>query len=232
MDTKQLSKGLSQKPEERLAVTVTGNGNEQFLGFPAIKSGSGKHTADGVYAELEKWGINNSIKCISYDTTASNSGIRNGAVTLLEKRLGRKLLHFPCRHHILELLLQAVFNEALRVTSTSPDVNIFRRFQKFWSEIDCSSYEAVDTSFDLSKDDKLEIQSKATRLLDSLYSRADYREMLLLTLLFIGVDEYNGTKIKVKSPGNFKTKLRFKHQQLKYKFFINYRCNTPCPVDG
>lgn len=126
MDTKQMSKGLSEKPEERLAITVTGNENEQLLGIPVIPSGSGKDIANGVYAALENWDILNQIKWIGYDTTASNSGVHNGAVSLLEKRLGRKLLHLPYRHHIMELILEAVFSTAFKEKSNGPDIAILK----------------------------------------------------------------------------------------------------------
>ena len=49
------------------------------------------------------------VKVLSFDTTASNTGIHSGCCQLLGEALGRPLLHLACRHHIMELILAAVF---------------------------------------------------------------------------------------------------------------------------
>lgn len=54
---------------------------------------------------------------------------------LLEKMLGRTLLHLPCRHHILELVLEASFTKVFKEKSNGPEIAIFKRFQKAWSGI-------------------------------------------------------------------------------------------------
>lgn len=67
-------------------------------------------------------------------------GRLNGACKLIEEGLGRDLCYLPCRHHIYELLLKAVF-ETSWPTTTGPNVSIFKRFQDHWPEIDPTQFE-------------------------------------------------------------------------------------------
>ncbi|CAL4063185.1 unnamed protein product, partial [Meganyctiphanes norvegica] len=54
---------------------------------------------------LKEYNIcSSSIAAIVFDTTAVNSGHRQGIVVRLEAEFGRPLLQLPCRHHILELV--------------------------------------------------------------------------------------------------------------------------------
>lgn len=135
IDTKRMKKGVGLESEERLAVTTSGFGTEQIVGVPVIPTGTGKDIAQAVVKLLEEKGIENSIKGICYDTTAANSGIQNGSVVLLEKLIGRSLLRLPCRHHILELILEAVFTKVFSEKSSGPEITIFKRFQKEWPGI-------------------------------------------------------------------------------------------------
>src|SRR6218665_1295923 len=95
-----------------------------------------------------------------FDTTASNTGRRNGACVLLEQKL-EKDLHLACRHHILELVLACVFSEfVLRAGSSGPNVAIFKRFQQFWTSVDRKSYETGHNHEEVAKsikEDKDEI---------------------------------------------------------------------------
>jgi hypothetical protein len=51
-------------------------------------------------------GAMQNITALSFDTTASNTGVRNSAFFLLEKAIGRNLLNLACRHHVHELLVK------------------------------------------------------------------------------------------------------------------------------
>lgn len=42
-----------------------------------------------------------------FDTTGTYTGPDNGACVLLERKLGRDLLHLACRHHVAELIPRA-----------------------------------------------------------------------------------------------------------------------------
>lgn len=67
------------------------------------------------------------------------SGITQGAAVLIEKKLQKELLYFPCRHHIHEILLKSVF-EIYSEKTTGPNVPLFSEFQKSWNGIDQSKY--------------------------------------------------------------------------------------------
>ena len=49
------------------------------------------------------------ITAFVFDTTSSNSGVHRGAAKLLEQQLGEKVFYLACRHHILEVLVGAVW---------------------------------------------------------------------------------------------------------------------------
>ena len=62
-----------------------------------------------------------------FGTTSSNTGCKNGACVLLDQKLGIELLHFACRHHIFEIVLDTIFSACIR-PSSGPDTLLFKRF--------------------------------------------------------------------------------------------------------
>ena len=143
-DGKLLPDLLGQEKVDRLPVLVTGTDTEQLLGVPKLTSGTGKAQAAAALSCLNDWNICDNVKGICFDTTASNTGCFNGACILIERALGRNLLHFACRHHIMEIVLEKVFT-ALKITSAAsgPDIAIFKRFKSKWFLIDHSSYDTA-----------------------------------------------------------------------------------------
>lgn len=95
----------SKEKVERLAVLVSGNGVMKLLGVLKLSSGSGKEQAKSVHELIEKWEIADRIQFMSFDTTASNTSVNNGACTLLEEMLGRELLSLACDTTFWNLLL-------------------------------------------------------------------------------------------------------------------------------
>lgn len=67
-------------------------------------------------------------------------GDENGAAVYIEKALNKKLIWFPCRHHIYELVLKSVA-EVVWPVSCGPSPAVFNRFKREWSTIDQSQYE-------------------------------------------------------------------------------------------
>ena len=125
---------------------------------------------------------------MSFDTTASNAGHRAGACVLLEKKLGKSLLHLACRHHILEVVLRSAF-EAAFGKSSSPNVVLFKRFQQKWTFIDRPYYQPGPTDEHLKKHIlpvPADILSFANAELCVKQPRDDYRELLELTIIFLG----------------------------------------------
>ena len=79
-----------------------------------------------------------------FDTTAVNTGCFRGTCVLLEELFKKDLLYLACHHHILEVILKAVFDCKISST-TGPEPGIFKRFQTGWAEIDPKNIKLVLT---------------------------------------------------------------------------------------
>ena len=123
-----------------------------------------------------------------FDTTSSNAGRLSGACVLLEQLLGRPLLHFGCRHHIMELVLAAAFCVCMG-PSKAPEILVFKRFQAQWSSFDQESYEDA-FSDDVASAELSEVKHViivfCEQQLQDHQPRDDYRELLKLMLIFLG----------------------------------------------
>ena len=69
-----------------------------------LESGTGSKIAWNIYTLLEDWNISDKIIDPSYYSTATNTGVDNGACKILEYFLERPLLWLICCHHIMELI--------------------------------------------------------------------------------------------------------------------------------
>ena len=58
----------------------------------------------------------------------------------LKQKLGKNLLHFACRRHVIEIILAAAFHLILG-GSSGPEVFLFKRFQAQWASFDLTSFE-------------------------------------------------------------------------------------------
>lgn len=189
-DGKLLPNLLNTETVHRLPVIITSEDKEIMLGVPTSEDGTGIAQATIVYETLLDWGFDTSVKAICCDTTPSNLGIRNGAAALLEKLLERDLLYLPCRHHIFEIVLRYVF-EAVFPNTVGPNVPLFIQFQKQWEALNKLNYK---TGLDDPKNKNVltvekirSIKTFATEVLTTKLPRDDYKELLELTLIFVGV---------------------------------------------
>lgn len=184
---------------DRIAVLASYNGTIKFLGAPKIQTSSGENIANAVYQCVEQWNLTDRVKFVSYDTTAANSGVKSGAATLLEKKISRKLTHLPCRHHIFEIILRAVFETKLYPTS-APEVPIFERFANAWNDLDRESFrsgiEDETVCSKISQAERSDILEFCNNQLKKVHSRKDYEELLQLAIIFLG-----GGTFKFKIPG-------------------------------
>jgi len=64
---------------DRIAVIVTGNGQEKLLGIPKMDRGTGEAQVNACIEVIEKWNLRSQIKGLVFDTTASNTGLHKGA---------------------------------------------------------------------------------------------------------------------------------------------------------
>ncbi|KAL4119640.1 hypothetical protein QTP88_012435 [Uroleucon formosanum] len=186
---------------DRLPIVASVNGHEQLLGVPALNTGTGSDQANAVYQTLVEWCLTENVQAFCSDTTASNTGRLNGACVLLEQLLEREIVYLPCRHHIYEIVLKSVFDLKLNGTS-GPDVAIFKRFQLAWVTMDTKMFNSgienciVMGSVNDACDDIIKF---SIDLLEENHPRDDYRELLELTVIFLGGILPNG--IHFKKPG-------------------------------
>ncbi|KAK3882971.1 hypothetical protein Pcinc_012692 [Petrolisthes cinctipes] len=114
------------------SITSSSSANSDDEEEGPLLSGTGDQQASAVHALIQEWGLYVDVIGLCFDTTAANTGRCNGACILIEQKLGRDLFHLACRHHILELMLGAVFAAAASSASSGPDIKQFKSFQKQW----------------------------------------------------------------------------------------------------
>ena len=108
-DGKLLRDLTTKEHVDRLPVIVTGNGVLQLLKVAKLPNGTGLQQAKAVVEALDDWDLKQKVVAMSFDTTSSNTGRKQGACVMIEQELETDLLHLACRHHILELLVQTAF---------------------------------------------------------------------------------------------------------------------------
>ncbi|XP_049308429.1 uncharacterized protein LOC125777466 [Bactrocera dorsalis] len=142
-----------------------------------------------MYNYLEKMNMINLVEMVCFDTTATNTGKRNGAGMLLEQKLKRSLLCLPCRHHIAEIILRAVF-EIYFGKSCGPEVAIFERFSREWN-----TFNLKDLSIGIMDEEVRralnteECEANKEFWIKNIakdHIRHDYKELLQLMFIFLG----------------------------------------------
>lgn len=174
---------------DRLAIVLTSENVEKLIAIPIIEDGTGAAVAQSVYDYLLKINMLNSLEMICFDTTAANTGPHSGAGTLLERKLERSLLWLPCRHHIAEILLRAVF-EINFGKSSGPEVAIFERFAREWSTLNSKGYSTCMQDEQvlsvISVEERETSKHFCLEYLAKVHIRHDYRELLQLAFIFLG----------------------------------------------
>lgn len=187
--------------EERLPILISFGGKEQLLAVPKLESSSGQNQAEAVLNALYDWNLDDKVQIMCCDTTASNTGRMKGACILLEQKLDRELLLFACRHHVYELVLKCVFETKIQQVTTSPDIPMFKKFRDNWKNINPA---AIETCTDIVKQhfSDVTIEELLTfynQELQKTIVRDDYRELVELSITFLGGDKEK--KIKIRPPG-------------------------------
>ena len=80
--------------------------------------------------------MENKAQILCSDTTSSNTGRINGAITFIEQYAEREMTYFPCRHHIYELVLRSVFEHELPQVNSSSDVVFFKKIREKWNNLE------------------------------------------------------------------------------------------------
>ena len=82
----------------------------KFLGAPVVDSSTGRQLADSTMHTLNVWGATEGIIGAVFDTTSSNTGIREGATAHIEHYNVRAILWLTCRHHVAELHVKHAYD--------------------------------------------------------------------------------------------------------------------------
>ena len=116
---------------------------DKTLGIVKISTGTGLAQAKATFQLVSIWEVTDEIVGICFDTTASNTGSKNGACVLLEQLIRRNLLHSACRHHIYEVNIGETFTVLLG-SIRGPNIALFERFQKSWPTINPVNFAPLD----------------------------------------------------------------------------------------
>lgn len=87
----------------------------------------------------------------------------------IEWELGRSLLYLACHHHVLELLVSAVFMKVLGL-SLAQEVQLFKRLKARWMFVNHEDYDHITSD------------ANARQIVEE----DDYFELLELTIVFLG----------------------------------------------
>jgi hypothetical protein len=198
--------------EERLPILVGNSDAVKLLGVakypPGSDQKSGKIIAGHVMKLLDEWKCKESIASMCFDTTASNTGHLTAACVTIQQSVGRALLWCACRHHIGETVVGHVFEKLKIEVSKSPEVTVFQRFKKNWSNIPYSKEEnASFTRFNASQynsDAQAMLMSLREEVLQTIRSnipvrREDYKEFAELCQAFLNDD--NQSDLSLRRPG-------------------------------
>lgn len=120
-----------------------------------------------------------------FDTTACNTGPKNGACVLLESMINKSLYSLACRHHTHELIVAATF-DSLFEAYTGPQIKMFQTFSDNWDTIDRNNYSSgmddpvLQPFLQTIKDETV---SFIHVQLKNFHPREEYLELLNLNLL-------------------------------------------------
>ena len=119
--------------QERIAVIVSSPSLEhpQVLGIPPSESSKGIDQQKVLIDIIEEWGVKDYIMAMGFDTTASNTGVHAGAVTLIEQYLGRAVMWSACQRHVHELHIKHAAEFVFGPT-TGPTDKMFKKFRDRW----------------------------------------------------------------------------------------------------
>ena len=174
---------------ERLPILVSSQGIVKIIAIPKLPNGKAETTAAAISNAITEWDLKESIVALCFDITVSKTGAKSGVCLRLEEFLGRQLLHFACRHHIMELVLEAVFSALLPDYSRSPDISMFLNFRDMWTSFNkddyCTASDAEATAARILPWRNAVIQFAEDQIKANL-PRDDYKEFLELTIVFLG----------------------------------------------
>ncbi|GBM06118.1 hypothetical protein AVEN_265176-1 [Araneus ventricosus] len=181
----------ARKSEERSPIIISYGLKEQLIAVPRLDNSTGKEQAQAFWKAILDWNLENKVHILCCDTTASNTGRFNGACALLKQTFCREMLFFACRHHVHELVLKAVFDVKIKHVTTSPDIPLFKKLKDNWKKIDLTKIKCYRETMELFRTvPELENLFDFYRAeLKNVMVRDNYRELIELSIVFLGGDE-------------------------------------------
>ena len=113
-------------------------------------------------------------------------------------------MYFACRHHILEILLEAVFSSLIAEQSKGPEVVLFQNLRDMWQQIDQTKYAtAADDEATMLKIQpwREEVIQFAQTHLREQQPRDDSKDFPELTIAFLGSVPHSQSSVRFKAPG-------------------------------
>lgn len=185
-----------------MPILVSGGGTSKLLAVPALPNGTAVVEANAIVQSIHEWNLRDKIVAMSFDTTNTNSGCRNGVITRLPAMLDKKLLALACRHHVAEIILKYCF-EMEGDASQSDKLDKFKSFQDEYNQkLDAGqklkhrSVITVPSLNKLTQPWRQEVVEFCLKQLNERQPRGDYIELLELVIVFLGADTPKGIKFR------------------------------------
>ena len=140
-----------------------------------LKGKFGTTASSAIKNELDSWGCINNVFGMVFDTTNSNTGVKNGACVLLQKWLQRNVLWLACRHHVCEVVLSHVWSSLNIETFKAPNINIFKKLQDNWCKIKDIEISSLFRPVDVAPKELIDFYK---RNLSTKFVREDYLELV------------------------------------------------------
>jgi hypothetical protein len=123
-------------------VLVIGSEIEKLLAVPKLASGTGEQMVQATVTALTDWHIPLDPTVAScFDTTSSNIGVHARACSILQRFMGKSLLHTACWYCIHEVVC-LIFTDMLWSIIQSR-VKMFQRFHDYLSKINPKEFQVM-----------------------------------------------------------------------------------------
>ena len=162
-----------------------------MIGVPLINDSTGRTQMNSTVDLLDEWKVKDEVIGMSFDTTSSNSGIRNGCCSLMEIKLARALLWCACRHHTSELHVKHAWQAIRGDRVVGPEEQLFKKFQADWETIDRDTndlnlFEWPEKSTELFNQAENVLNWAKVCIEKKTFPREDYRELIELIFVYLG----------------------------------------------
>lgn len=177
-----------------------------LLAIVECDSAKGTDMADTIIEVLAFYEIKDEqIFAVCCDTTAANTGCHKGANIIISEMLKKHLSWFMCRRHILEVHITHFMTALTGVKTKGPRREIYLRLKDAWSDLKPMLETKLEAEEDMTKFDwnsltvgsdlhMIALQAREygmTALRYHTFERDDYRNMVQLSVFYLGGDVNN-----------------------------------------